>query len=71
MRSMELFEGVEFNEAVPLFVDHDGRILRFTLRPGQGLKEHSSPSSPVYLVVLKGRGVFVGGDGKEHERGPN
>lgn len=75
MRTMELLEGVEFNatraHAVPLFVDHDGRILRFTLRPGQSLKEHTAPNSPVYLVILKGRGVFAGGDGKEHELGPN
>ncbi|MEO8500518.1 MAG: hypothetical protein ABI565_06350, partial [Vicinamibacteria bacterium] len=60
MRTMKLLEGLEFNEkrahAVPLFVDKAGRILCFTLRPGQSLKEHNAPSSPLYLVILKGRG---------------
>lgn len=56
---------------MPLFVDKAGRVLCFTLRPGQSLKQHSAPSSPLYLVVLKGQGMFAGGDGKEHKLGPH
>jgi quercetin dioxygenase-like cupin family protein len=71
---MQLLEGLEFDEkrahASPLFVDEAGRVLCFTLRPGQSLKEHASPGSPLYLVVLKGRGMFAGGDGKERSLGP-
>jgi quercetin dioxygenase-like cupin family protein len=72
---MDLLEGLEFDEkrahAVPLFVDEAGRVLCFTLRPGQSLKEHDAPSSPLYFVVLKGHGIFAGGDGEEQELGPH
>jgi quercetin dioxygenase-like cupin family protein len=72
---MQLLEGIEFDanraHASPLFVDEAGRVLCFSLRPGQSLKEHAAPSSPLYLVVLKGEGMFAGGDGKERRLGPN
>ena len=68
-------ENWEFNDknpyAQPLFVSHDGRILRFALRPGQIVREHQAPHSPVYVVVLKGQGMFAGPDGKEQLFGPN
>jgi quercetin dioxygenase-like cupin family protein len=38
--------------------------------PGQELKEHSSPSSPVYLLVLKGEGVFKDERGSQATAGP-
>jgi quercetin dioxygenase-like cupin family protein len=59
--------------ATPLFVDHiglTGRIIRFALRPGQAIKEHHAPHSPVYLVVVQGHGYFAGADGKEQLCGP-
>jgi len=59
--------------AQPIFVDHvglTGRIIRFSLRPGQVIREHNAPHSPVYIVVLKGRGYFSGVDGKEKPFGP-
>lgn len=69
MKSISLMEDWEFNDknpkAEPLFVTPDGRILRFTLRSGQVVREHSAPHSPVYIVVLKGHGLFAGADGKE------
>lgn len=75
MRTMQLLEGLEFDgkraHAVPLFVDKAGRALCFALRPGQHLKQHAAPSSPLYLVVLKGEGMFAGGDGKERRLGPS
>ncbi len=74
MKSINLLEDVEFHEqnpdAQPLFVDKNGRILRFTLRPGQSISEHAAPSSPFYVVVLSGSGLFAGGDGREEEFGP-
>ena len=75
MRSISLLEGLEFHDknayAQPLFVDAAGRILRFTLRPGQSIKEHDAPDSPFYVVVLKGQGMFAGGEGEPQRFGPN
>lgn len=75
MKIEKLMENWEFKEknpyAQPLFVARDGRILRFALRPGQVVREHNAPHSPVYVVVLKGEGMFAGVDGKEQLFGPN
>ena len=73
MEYVNLMEGIEFNDAHgiarPIHADENGRLLQFALLPGQAIKEHSSPSSPVYLVVLKGKGVFTGGDNARAEAG--
>lgn len=75
MKTFQLLEGLEFHDhhpsAEPLLVNETGRVLRFTLRPGQVVREHRAPDSPVYLIVLTGRGMFAGPDGKEREFGPN
>ncbi len=75
MRTMPLLENLEFHEAAPyaqpLYVDEYGRVLRFTLKPGQSIAEHETPHSPFYVVVLKGHGAFAGGDKEEHQFGPN
>ena len=75
MNATRLLDNLEFHDknpnAEPLFVAPDGRILRFALRPGQAVREHSAPHSPVYVVVLKGEGLFAGGDGQEQRCGPN
>lgn len=75
MKTLQLLENLEFHAknpyAEPLHVAKTGRILRFTLKPGQEVVEHSAPDSPVYLVVLQGRGTFSGGDGEEAQFGPN
>jgi len=75
METFQLLHDLEFHEnhpyAEPLLVSKTGRILRFTLRPGQVVREHSAPHSPVYIVVLQGTGLFAGADGREHEFGPN
>lgn len=74
MRTTHLLEGLEFHEsspyAQPLFVDEHGRVLRFTLKPGQKIREHEAEHSPFYVVVLKGHGVFAGDDSNEKEFGP-
>jgi quercetin dioxygenase-like cupin family protein len=57
--------------AEPLHVDRNGRAILFTLEPEQSIREHNAPSSPFYVVVLSGRGVFSGGDGVERTIGPN
>ncbi len=75
MKSMPLLEKVEFHDkdpnAEPLFVSEEARVLRFALRPGQVVREHNAPHSPVIVTVLQGRGLFAGGDGVEQEFGPN
>ena len=75
MKTFELMSGWAFHDqepfAQPLHVAADGRILRFALKPGQIVREHSAPHSPVYTVVLSGHGMFAGADGKEQEFGPH
>ena len=75
MKSMNLLDELQFRDrdpyAEPLFVDQAGRILRFTLRPGQTIKEHNAPKSPFYVVILKGHGLFAGGDGEARRFGPH
>ena len=75
MRTMNLLEDLEFHEpnpyAQPLLVDQHGRVIRFTLKPGQSIREHHASGSPFYVVVLKGHGVFVGANGEEQQVGPD
>ena len=75
MRAMNLMQDLEFHSpnpyAQPLFADKVGRVLRFTLKPGQSVTEHYVPDSPFYVVVLKGEGMFMGRDDKEKRLGPN
>lgn len=71
MKTIELFDGLQFHEknpySQPLCIDGHGRVLRFALRPGQSIREHNTPDSPLYLLVLDGNGVFSGNDGREVE----
>lgn len=75
MKSINLLENWQFNSkgphAEPLHVDRNGRAILFTLQPGQSIREHNAPSSPFYVVVLNGRGMFAGADGVEQTVGPN
>ncbi len=75
MKSKQLLEDLEFHDvmpfAQPIMVDVNSRILRWTLKPGQKVEEHQVPDSPLYAVIIKGRGMFAGGDGQEREYGLN
>ena len=75
MKSMQLLAQLEFHDtnpyAEPLYVDENIRVLRFTLKANQSIVEHNAPHSPFNVVVLKGRGMFAGSDGKEQLLGPN
>lgn len=75
MKTTNLTKDIQFGEndphAEPLYVDKLGRAIRFALKPGQVIKEHSAPSSSFYAVVLKGKGMFSGSDGKETKCPPN
>lgn len=75
MKSTGLLEHLEFREAGPnaqaLYVDKSGRVIRFTLKPGQSIKGHHVPDSPFYVVVLKGHGRFAGREGVEQRFGPD
>ena len=65
MQSFDIMKDVEFKTEHPvvetILADKDTRLIRFSLLPGQVIKEHSAPSSPVYFVVLEGRGEFSDG----------
>jgi quercetin dioxygenase-like cupin family protein len=69
MKCIELFEGWKFDDkgprAEPLHVDGNGRAILFTLQPEQTIRAHNVPSSPFFVVVLSGRGIFTGADGVE------
>lgn len=73
MQLIHLYENPIFHDnnpfAEPLFVDEEKRVLRFALQPGQQVKEHVAPSSPVHIIVLQGTGIFTDAQGKEHEHG--
>lgn len=75
MKAINLLGNLTFGDkdphAEPLHVDRQGRAILFTLKPQQSIREHNAPSSPFFAVVLKGTGVFTGGDGVEHTCGPN
>ena len=75
MKAIALLKDVEFHDknpnAEPLFVSEETRVLRFSLRPGQIVREHHAAHSPVVVTVLKGRGMFAGGDEVEQEFGPD
>jgi len=75
MKLVNLLENLKFGNkdthAEPLHADRQGRAILFTLKPDQSIREHNAPSSPFFVVVLKGKGVFAGGDGVEHTCGPN
>lgn len=67
MKSIDLSENWEFDpkgpHADPLYVDRNGRAILFTLKPEQTIRAHNVPSSPFYVVILAGQGVFAGEDG--------
>jgi quercetin dioxygenase-like cupin family protein len=75
MKSTNLTKNWKFNDkgphAEPLYADQNGRVILFTLKPDQSIREHNAPSSPFYVVILSGRGIFAGRDGKEQTFGPN
>lgn len=72
---MNALEQLEFDssrpKAQPLYVDANGRILRFALEPGQTIEEHEVPASPLYIFISKGQGVFTDGEGNERSFGAN
>ena len=75
MKSFQLLGDLKFSgkrpEADPIYVDRNGRIIRFELEPGQEIKPHNAPDSPFYAIVLKGEGMFAGADRKPERFGPN
>ena len=74
MKTIQVFDTLEFHEKnpypLPLSMDEHGRVLSFALRPGQCIRQHNAPDSPLYLIVLDGTGVFSGSDGREIECAP-
>ena len=75
MKTYPLLDNLTYRDqnpiAEPLSVDGQGRVLRFMLQPGQSIREHQVPSSPFFVVVLQGQGVFTGAEGAELTVGPD
>ena len=75
MKSINLSEDWKFDEkgphAEPLHVDRNGRAILFKLQPGQTIRAHNVPSSPFFVVILEGQGIFAGQDGVEQVVGSN
>lgn len=75
MKTRQLLDDLEFHDPVPfaqpILVDQSTRILRWMLQPGQQVAGHRVPDSPLYIVILKGKGAFAGPDGVEQECGPH
>lgn len=71
MRTIELLKDITFSErnahAESLHSNEEGRALRFAFLPRQEIATHESPSSPIHLIIIKGRGMFTGADGIERE----
>ena len=74
MESINLNNAIEFHDqnpfAKPLHVDENGRALLFSLHPGQNVTEHNAPSSPIYIVIIKGKGIFSDDNGEVRTYGP-
>lgn len=75
MKVTGLLENLKFGDkeahAEPIHSDRQGRAILFTLKSGQSIREHNAPSTPFFVVVLRGRGVFAGGDGVDRTCGPD
>ena len=74
MKSLQMLVDLKFHDttpfAQPLLVDQYSRILRWMLKPGQTIENHSVPGSPFYVLILQGRGMFSANGGPEEEFGP-
>lgn len=75
MKTLPLLKSLDLRDdrplAKPLFVGESGRVLRFTLKPNQRVAKHCAPHSPVHIVVLRGKGMFAGENGREVLLEPN
>ena len=71
MKIISLLEEMSWNhnnehaDAEAIYVSDTGNVLRWTLLPGQSITPSITPSSPVYVTVLKGTGYFYKADGSE------
>ena len=75
MYHYSLSDNLEFHSerpnSQPLLVSDWGRVLRFTLNPGQTIRAHEAPHSPFFAVVLEGEGMFASEHGQEQRFGPH
>jgi len=74
MKVEHLLENLRFNDDRPhaetLFNYETSKVIRFTLKPGQELKEHRAPRYKLNIIVLRGKGMFGGGGGQELSANP-
>lgn len=57
--------------AQPTLADNEDSILSWILKPDESIIINQVPSSPFYMLVLKGSGMVASGDEPEQEFGPN
>jgi quercetin dioxygenase-like cupin family protein len=69
MKCINLVENWKFDDKGPyaedVHVDRKGRAILLTLQPEQTIRAHNVPSSPFFVLVLSGQGVFTGAEGLE------
>lgn len=69
MKTIHVLEELTFSDMGPyaqqLNSDDVGKIVRYTLKPGQELDETHAPFLPRHFVVLKGEGIFKNEGGEE------
>lgn len=74
MKTIQALEELAFSDKGPfaqqLSSDDVGKIVRYTLKPGQELDETHAPFLPRHFIVLKGEGVFKNEAGTEQQCGP-
>ena len=69
MKVEYLLENLKFNDDHPhaetLFNNETSKVIRFCLKPGQEIKEHQAHRYKLNIIILRGKGIFAGGDGQE------
>ena len=74
MKTIDALEELAFSDLGPysqqLYSDDIGKIVRYTLKPGQELDETHDLYLPRHFVVLRGEGVFKNEAGSEQQCGP-
>jgi quercetin dioxygenase-like cupin family protein len=74
MKTMQALENLAFSDQGPfaqqIHMDEIGKIVRYTLKPGQELEETHAPFIPRNFIVLKGTGSFKSAAGEVQHCGP-
>lgn len=64
----ELVFGEHGPYAQQLLSDTIGKVVRYTLKPGQAMDETHAPFMPRYFIVMQGEGLFKTADNDSGEK---